>query len=156
MRRLLLTPILSVLALGALPPAAGQAQTESATRSQVTALVARYDSAWGRRDTSVVGHLLAPRYQYFTSRGGVSSRAETLEFLRDSTYVLRRAQRSELSVSPDGPVAIVSSRWQGEGSYRGEPFTDDQRCGQTWTRAGGTWQLLSEHCVQIAAPPPTQ
>jgi hypothetical protein len=156
LRRLPFTPILTVIALGALSPAPGQAQTESATMAQVAALVARYDSAWGRHDTSVVGRLLAPRYQYFTSRGGVSSRAETLEFLRDSTYVLRRTQRSELSVSPSGPVAIVSSRWQGEGSYRGEAFLDDQRCGQTWTRAGGTWQLLSEHCVQIAAPPPTQ
>lgn len=49
-----------------------------------------------------------------------------------------------------GPVAIVSSRWKGTGTYRGERFTDDQRCGQVWLCTGRTWQVLSEHCVQIA------
>jgi hypothetical protein len=27
---------------------------------------------------------------------------------------------------------------------------DEQRCGLTWLRTSGSWQLLSEHCVQIA------
>jgi hypothetical protein len=33
---------------------------------KVEASVAHYDSAWGRRDTSAVGRLLAPQYRYFT------------------------------------------------------------------------------------------
>jgi uncharacterized protein DUF4440 len=131
------------------------AQDDSRTTVQVWALVARYDSAWNRRDTAEVGRLLAPRYQYFTSRGGVTSRAETIGFLGSPDYVLRQAERSEVSVSPSGPVAVVSSRWQGQGTYRGEAFTDDQRCGQTWIRTPRAWQLLSEHCVQIAPTPPT-
>lgn len=123
--------------------------------AQVAALVAQYDSAWNRQDTSAVSHLLAPRYQYFTSQGGLSSRAETLGFLSSPDYVLRRAKRSEVSVSLSGQVAVVSSRWQGEGTYRGEAFKDDQRCGQTWLRTSRAWQLLSEHCVQIAAVAPS-
>jgi hypothetical protein len=47
------------------------------------------------------------------------------------------------------PVAVVSSRWKGRG-ISGERFTDDQRCGQIWVRISHTWQVLSEHCVQIA------
>jgi hypothetical protein len=130
---------------------------------RVEAYVAHYDSAWTQRDTSAVSRLLAPRYQYFTSRGGVSSRAETMAMVSDPGYRLEHANRSEIVVSPSGPVAVVSSRWQGQGTYRGQPFKDDQRCGQTWLLAGGqtwrqtdaTWQLLSEHCVQItpATPP---
>jgi hypothetical protein len=121
----------------------------------VPALVAQYDSAWNQRDTSAVSRLLAPQYQYFTSRGGVSSRAETLAMLSDPDYRLEHAKRSELAVSLSGPVAVVSSRWVGHGTYRGEAFKDDQRCGQTWLQTGWTWQLLSEHCVQItpATPP---
>jgi hypothetical protein len=53
-----------------------------------------------------------------------------------------------------GPVAVVSSRWQGQGSYRQEAFRDDQRCGQTWLRTSQRWQLVSEHCVQIAPAAP--
>lgn len=130
------------------------AQHDPQAAMQLRALVARYDSAWNRRDTTAVGRLLAPQYQYFSSRGEVSGRAETIGFLSSSDYVLTYARRSELSITVSGPVAVVSSRWQGHGSYRGEAFNDDQRCGQTWLRATRAWQLLSEHCVQIASPTP--
>ena len=149
-------PTASGLALTLAAIGSAQAQNQSTMTAPVAALVAQYDSAWNRRDTGTVSRLLAPRYQYFNSQGGVSSRAETLGFLSSPDYVLRRAQRSEVSVSLSGPVAVVSSRWQGEGSYRGEAFKDDQRCGQTWLRSARAWLLLSEHCVQIApAAPPT-
>jgi hypothetical protein len=121
---------------------------------EVEAFVARYDSAWNRRDTSAVSRLLAPRYQYFTSRGGVSSRAETLAMLSAPDYRLEHAKRSEIAVSLSGPVAVVSSRWVGRGTYRGQLFNDDQRCGQTWLLTDDVWQLLSEHCVQITPATP--
>jgi Domain of unknown function (DUF4440) len=142
------------LTLSPIVPLHAQVEGGSRVAAQVATLVAQYDSAWNRRDTITISRLLAPRYQYFTSRGGVSSRAETMGFLRAPDYVLERAKRSELSVSLSGPVAVVSSRWQGQGTYRGEAFKDDQRCGQTWLRSAGAWRLLSEHCVQIAPAPP--
>jgi hypothetical protein len=123
--------------------------------AEIETVVAIYDTAWNRRDTLTVRQFLAPEYQYFTSRGGVSSRAETLAMLSAPDYRLEDAKRSEIAVSRSGPVAIVSSRWQGRGTYRGEPFKDDQRCGQTWLLADRWWQLLSEHCVQIALATPS-
>jgi hypothetical protein len=65
-----------------------------------------------------------------------------MAMLSDPDYRLEHANRSEIVVSPSGPVAVVSSRWQGQGTYRGQPFKDDQRCGQTW--------LLTES--DVAAP----
>ena len=118
--------------------------------------MARYDSSWNRKDTVAVGRLLAPRYQYFTSLGGVRSRAPVLEFLGSPEYVLEHAQRSEVVVTHSGPVAVVSSRWQGHGTYQGKRFTDDQRCGQVWLETSRTWQVLSEHCIQIAPDPLTK
>jgi len=117
---------------------------------EVMTFVVQYDSAWNQRDTSAVSRLLAPRYQYFTSRGGVSSRAETLVMLSDPDYRLEHAERSEIVITLSSPVAVVSSRWVGRGTYRGQPFKDDQRCSQTWLQTGRMmWQLVSEHCVQI-------
>jgi hypothetical protein len=135
---------------------------------KVEAYMARYDSAWSRQDTSAVNRILAPQYQYFTSRGAVSSRAESMAMLSDPGYRLERASRSEITVTLSGPVAVVSSRWQGRGTYRGEHFKDDQRCGQTWVLVdppretqevaelwdSREWQLLSEHCVQIVPGTP--
>ena len=131
------------------------AQGDPSVAGQVGALVARYDSAWNRQDTVEVSRLLAPQYQYFTSRGGVTHRAETLAFLGAPDYRLERARRSEVEVALSGPVAVVSSRWIGNGTWRGEAFDDDQRCGQTWVRTERRWQMLSEHCVQIERRTPS-
>jgi len=125
----------------------------SARADQVAALVAKYDSSWNRQDTVGVGRLLAPRYQYFTSLGAVRPRAPVLQFLGSPEYVLESAQRSEIVVTHTGPVAVVSSRWQGHGTYKKKRFVDDQRCGQVWLETAGTWQVVSEHCVQIAPDP---
>lgn len=136
-----------------LTPSAAAAQTDAPAQAEVMALVASYDSSWNGRDTVRVGRLLAPGYQYFSSRGGVTSRAETMSFLGSPDYVLDRAKRSQVAVTFSGPVAVVSSRWEGQGTFRGERFTDDQRCGQVWLRTGGSWRLVSEHCVQIEPRP---
>jgi hypothetical protein len=144
-----------VLALGCplLTPPLAEGQRAAAAADQVASIVAQFDSSWNRKDTAGVSRWLAPRYQYFTSLGAVSSRARVLEFLGSPEYVLEHAQRSEIAVTHTGPVAVVSSRWQGRGTYKGKRFVDDQRCGQVWLETAQTWQLLSEHCVQIAPDP---
>jgi Domain of unknown function (DUF4440) len=121
----------------------------------VAQVVAQYDKAWNQRDTSAVNRLLAPEYKYSTSQGGVRSRAETLALLSAPDYRLDHANRSEIAVTPSGSAAVVSSRRIAYGTYRGHPFKDDQRCSQTWLQTSQTWQLLTEHCVQMtpATPP---
>lgn len=137
-------------------PAGGQTGPQEAAR--VASVVARYDSAWNRRDTAAVARLLAPEYQYFSSVGDVQGRDSTMSFLADPRYLLIHAKRSEIAVTTNGSVAVVGSRWQGEGTWRGERFKDDQRCGQVWQSMAGEWKLLHEHCAQIVprqqAPPP--
>jgi hypothetical protein len=143
------------IALVCVLPSATIAEGQEAARSgdPLAAIVAQFDSSWNRKDTVAVGRWLAPRYQYFTSLGGVRSRAPVLAFLGSPEYVLEQAQRSEIVVTHSGPVAVVSSRWQGHGTYQGKHFTDDQRCGQVWLETSRTWQMLSEHCIQIALDP---
>jgi hypothetical protein len=115
--------------------------------------VAAYDSAWLSKDTALVGRLLGTDYIYFTSQGGLSSRAETIAFLTDTSYMLTGLRRSDVQVTVAGSAARVSSRWEGEGRYRGEPVRDDQTCGQIWVWRGARWQLFSEHCVNRSAAP---
>jgi ketosteroid isomerase-like protein len=128
-------------------------QIAAGAADSVAVLISRYDRAWNARDTAAVNRFLAPDYQYFSSTGGLSSRVETLAFLGSTEYQLERALRSEVAVRMSGPVAVASSRWQGRGLYRGERFTDDQRCGLVWLQTVAGWQLLSEHCTQIAPAP---
>jgi hypothetical protein len=130
------------------------ARVQPTYQPMLDAVVARYDSAWSRRDTTTVSQFLAPEYRYFTSKGRVTSRAETMAMWSDPDYRLEHAERSELAFSETDPVVVVSSRWQGSGTYRGQRFKDDQRCGQTWLLKEWRWQLLSEHCVQITPATP--
>jgi hypothetical protein len=139
----------ALLALSA-SPAAGQQNTRAAADS-IVALIRRYDRAWNGQDTASAGRLLAAEYQYFTSIGELRTRAEMLAFLGSPEYRLQRASRDEVVVRVTGPVAVASTRWRGNGTYRGKRFNDDQRCGLVWLRTGADWRLLSEHCTQIVA-----
>lgn len=133
---------------------------------KVEKVAAYYDSARNRRDTTEIGRFLAPEYQYANSRGEIISRAATLALLSSPDYRLEHAGRSEVTVSfkEKRTVAVVSSRWRSQGTYRDKPFDDDQRCSQTWVLKpkrsedffhSEEWQLVSEHCVAIAPKTPS-
>lgn len=135
-----------VVALGGMLACTGASEPQG-TEAQLRAAVAAYDAAWQAKDSAGVSPILAPEYAYLTSTGGVSSRTRTLEFLADPTYRLTYVERSDIDVTVAGPVARVTSRWQGEGEYQGQPVLDDQTCGQTWLWRDSRWQLFTEHCV---------
>lgn len=74
--------VLGLLVLGR--PAT--AQRAGSNVDSVSALVTAYDRAWNSRDTATVRRILAPDYQYFTSRGGVESRDAAPEILASPEY----------------------------------------------------------------------
>jgi ketosteroid isomerase-like protein len=132
--------------------ACGSPSADPGTEAQLRASVAAYDSAWQAKDSAGVAERLAAEYVYVTSTGDLSSRAQSLEFLSDPTYHLARAVRSDIDMTIAGPVARVTSRWQGRGEYQDRPVIDDQTCGQTWLWREGRWQLFTEHCVNRPEP----
>jgi ketosteroid isomerase-like protein len=138
----LLLPALGILGSGA--------PGTNAPADGVVDFVRNYDRAWNRKDVSAVQRALAAGYVYFSSKGDVSSRQQTIDLLRSPRYILNSAKRTELEVHRTGKTAIVSSRWQGHGSYNGEEFRDDQRCSIVLVQAGRSWKVLAEHCTQLA------
>jgi hypothetical protein len=123
------------------------------SKEEVLAFLHKYDEAWNTKQNKVVDSLYAPQYKYFTSVGGVSSRTRNLEILAADYYKLLTAKRSEIEIYIDGNTAIVSSRWQGNGLWQGESFSDNQRCGLVIQKRGKELRLLSEHCVDISTEP---
>jgi ketosteroid isomerase-like protein len=109
-----------------------------------------YDSAWNKKDVAKVARMLAKDYVYFSSTGSLTDRKATLEFLASPDYKLTFVNRSEIKVlSSTNSVAVISSRWQGRGTFGKEEINDDQRCGLVFAKQGRVWKLLSEHCTQI-------
>lgn len=123
--------------------------TDTLTEAEVLDFIARYDQAWNAKDTQTVNTLLSPAYLYFDSQGGLTTRERNLEILGADYYQILSAQRSELQVKLDGNVATVSSRWEGNGTWKGEEFRDNQRCGLTLLKQKGKIHLLNEHCIPI-------
>ena len=76
-----------------------------------------------------------------------------IEILAADYYKVIAATRTEVDILIDGNIAIVSSRWQGNGIFKDEPFNDNQRCGLVIQKKGKELKLLSEHCVDISTEP---
>lgn len=127
-----------------------QAQTKAAQNEEVVQALKKYDEAWNKKDVKTVEKILASDYIYFTSRGGTSSREETLAFLGSPKYIIKSAERSEIKTFCTADTIIVSSRWKGNLVYNDEVINDDQRCSLVFALNGQKkWTLLSEHCTQI-------
>ena len=127
-------------------------QTPSLSPNPIAKVLNAYDDAWYKKDVAAVSKILTHDYAYFSSTGGVTRREETLKFLVSPDYKLTFVERGEVElVSRTDAVIILSSRWKGRGTYGKEEINDDQRCGLVFVKAGNSWKLLSEHCVQIVS-----
>ena len=138
--------VLSFLALCS----ASLAQTTSSRNAEIAQFIESYDNAWNHKDSAAIERILAPDYVYFSSKGQVRSRQSLLEEFLSPKYHLESAERSEVKVYLTSETAVVSSRWQGHGTFDGREFHDDQRCSIVLARGKQDWLVLSEHCTQIA------
>lgn len=121
------------------------------TEAEVKDFVNKYDRLWADRDTTGMKQAMDEKYIYFTSTGATIGRNDMMNwFTPADKYKIEKAERTEVSVQINGSTAIVSSRWVGNGSFDGEKFNDDQRCGLVIQKKNGRLILISEHCTQIA------
>jgi len=125
------------------------AQKQTEQTDEVLQTLKKYDAAWNKKDSVEVGKILAPDYIYFSSTGGITTRQQTLDFLKSPTYILTFVERSEIQTRRMGNTAVIASRWKGKGTYDKGEINDDQRCSLVFAKAGKQWKLLSEQCTQI-------
>lgn len=123
------------------------------TEEEVIEVIQRFDEGWESKNIKLVDSVLAPAYIYFTQSGGLFSRDSVVQTAGSPSYSLSRVRRSSIQVQLYGNVAIVSTRWEGIGSYRGRPFNEDQRCSITVIKKNGKVEILSEHCTPIQPLP---
>lgn len=97
----------------------------------------------------MVDSVLAPSYIYFTQSGGTFSRDSVVQTAGSPTYTLEKVNRTEFDVVLYDNTAIVSTRWEGRGMYRGTPFDENQRCSITIYKTDDKVEILSEHCTPI-------
>ena len=119
------------------------------TEKEVINAIKKFDSGWEHKNMDVVDSVLSPSYIYFTQSGSTFSRDSVVATAGEDSYSLKNVSRSEFQVTITGSTAIVSTRWKGEGVYRGNPFNEDQRCSIVLIKRNNGVQILSEHCTPI-------
>ena len=127
----------------------GKPDTDSLTKEEVYTVVTAFDNAWKSKIAPAVDSVLSSSYIYFTPSGNILTRDSIVATAASGTYYLSRADRIISDIQVDGNTAVVNTRWQGKGNYRGEPFDDDQRCSITVVKIDGLVKIISEHCTTI-------
>lgn len=124
---------------------------EPLSEKEVEEFIRAYDDIWARRDTILMKETMSDKYIYFSSTGRTIDRKSILDwFYPADKYKVDSASRNEINITTEGNIAIVSSRWVGEGSFGSEKFSDDQRCVLVIHKQNGKLKILTEHCTQIS------
>ena len=119
------------------------------TKEEAITAIKKFDEGWRQKNPKMVDSVLAPAYIYFTQSGGVFSRSNLVETAGSPDYTLDSVGRMEFYVELYENTAVVSTRWQGKGVYKGTGFKEDQRCSLTIVKINDTVKILSEHCTPI-------
>lgn len=124
---------------------------QNLTEQEVINTIKQFDQGWEFKRMGAVDSALSPSYVYFTQSGNIFCRDSVVATAGENNYLLRDMNRSEIEVTITGNTAIVSSRWKGEGTYRGSVFKEDQRCSLVLIKTNSRVRILSEHCTPIKA-----
>jgi hypothetical protein len=119
------------------------------TKEEVITVINRFDEGWKNKNLKTVDSVLAPAYIYFTQSGGIFSRSSLVQTAGSPDYTLDTMDRREFYVELYENTAVVSTRWQGKGIYKGVYFNEDQRCSLTIIKSNDKVEILSEHCTPI-------
>jgi hypothetical protein len=119
------------------------------TQEEVIDAINKFDNGWENKNLQSVDSVLSPAYIYFTQSGSIFSRDSVVATAGENSYVLQDMSRSELAITLYDNIAIVSTRWKGKGSYRGNPFDEDQRCSIVLVKKDNKIEILTEHCTPI-------
>ena len=125
---------------------------ETITEPEVISAIKKFDVGWEKKNMAAVDSVLSPSYIYFTQSGNTFTRDSVVATAGESSYTLTNMNRTEMAVTITGNTAVVSTRWQGVGTYRGVPFNEDQRCSIVLIKEQGVVQILTEHCTPIRGP----
>lgn len=143
MGKLLLLSLLSIVLLSSCK------KKQQLTEQEVIDVINRFDEGWKNKNLKEVDSVLAPPYIYFTQSGGLFSRDGVVKTAGSAEYKLDSVWRHAIDVKLYENTAVVSTRWEGKGMYRGIPFNEDQRCSIIVIKTNNKVEILSEHCTPI-------
>jgi len=117
---------------------------------ELETMIAAWQHAWFAKDASIIAATISDDYVYVGPNGALMDRTAILQVVSDPTYRLTGGTHTERQVVMLGDVAaLVSRRWQGTGTFRGQTFVEDHRCVTVCDRSSGRWRIRYEQCSAV-------
>lgn len=113
-------------------------------KRQVESLEEQWRTTQLANDVTAMDKLLSDDYIGISMNGQVFTKAQQLDRMRDKDLVLTRIDFDDMKVKLIGPIAIVTSRTQVEGTSDGEPVKGTFRYTRVYKRLpSGSWKITS-------------
>jgi hypothetical protein len=123
--------------------------TEEQAKQKLTRLNAIYDSSLIVNDTAFFNKLFAEEYTYVSSEGQVLSKQQQLSSMSLSEMSYTKASSEDVKVTVFDNAAVLHGIFRGEGTFRGNPVTINERYSTFWIKQDTTWALVAEHVSVI-------
>jgi ketosteroid isomerase-like protein len=129
---------LAVMAVPAMMLGKLDADDRAAT-AELTRLATEAGHAYAARDVAALERMTADDYVQTDVRGGVLSRPQWLEFVKNRKSELT-VESDDVSVRYYGDVAVVTGRWTYTLKDKEKNTTSDSRWTSVWTRYPEGWK----------------
>ncbi len=144
----LLTPVCAALCLLlglAIPTASsGQRHKKRDAKHEIELMEQQWRQAQLAGDVAAMDRLLADDYVGISINGEVNTKTQQLDRLRTRSLVVTKIDFSDRKVKLVGPVAIVTSLTDVEGTNNGTPLTGQYRYTRVYQRlASGAWKITN-------------
>lgn len=142
----------ALVLLGALaaPPLVAQKHGKKLAREQVIGLDEQWRKAILADDTGSMDRLLSDDYLGVTGNGQAVTKLQQLDRMRNRSIALTRLDISDVKLKVHGPVAIVTSTAEIDGTMDSQPMRGSFRSIRVYQRtAGGAWKLTNFEATRI-------
>jgi ketosteroid isomerase-like protein len=141
--------LLSLAALQAQPPG-GPHHGGRQARQQIESLEEQWRAATLAGDTSAMDKMLSDDYVGISWTGQVNTKAMQLDRTSKRTVVISKMDLTDIKVKLLGPVAVVTSRAEIEGTNDGKEISGGFRYTRVYQRIpGGGWQITNFEATRI-------
>jgi ketosteroid isomerase-like protein len=131
-------------------------------REEIVTLEKEWRQAQVSNDVPAMDKLLSDDYLGINSNGDVLTKNQQLDHMRNRRLVIEKLDTSDLKIKLIGPIAIVTSLAQVEGSLDGSPLNGSFRYTRVYHRVPGVgWKITNFEVTRIPhtryrSPAPTQ
>jgi ketosteroid isomerase-like protein len=119
-------------------------------REQIVALENQWRQAQLSNDVPAMDKLLSDDYLGINANGDVVTKNQQLDHMRNRQLVIEKLDISDLKIKLIGPIAIVTSLAEVEGTLDATPLSGSFRYTRVYQRlAGGGWKITNFEVTHI-------